>query len=69
MENRGTDCEVVGWLWSLSPQPGMSSGRGRRDGLQLWRVAANARNKQPQTNDEGTSSSLRVGRGASDPSP
>jgi hypothetical protein len=45
---------------SLSPQHGASSGRGRRDGLQLWRVAVNVLNKQPQTKGKEWSSSLRV---------
>jgi hypothetical protein len=40
-----------------------------RDGLQLWRLAANIFNKQPRTNDKGWSSSLGVGRGANNPSP
>jgi hypothetical protein len=40
-----------------------------RDGLQLWRLAANILNKQPRTNDKGWSSSLGVGRGANKPSP
>jgi hypothetical protein len=41
----------------------------RRDGLKLWRLAANILNKQPRTNDKGWSSSLGVGRGANNPSP
>jgi hypothetical protein len=32
-----------------------------RNGLQLWRVAANTLNKQPWTNDKGWPSSLGVG--------
>jgi hypothetical protein len=40
---------------------------GWMDGLQLWRVAANTLNKQPQTNDKGRSSMLEVGRGANNP--
>jgi hypothetical protein len=40
-----------------------------RDGLQLWRLAANILNKQPWSNDKGWSSSLGVGRGANNPSP
>jgi hypothetical protein len=40
-----------------------------KDGLQLWRIAANILNKQPRINDKGWSSSLRVGRGANNPSP
>jgi hypothetical protein len=47
---------------TLSPQHGASSGCGLRNGLQLWRVAANILNKQPRKNDSGWSSSLRVGR-------
>ena len=35
----------------------------------IWRVAVNKLNKQPQTADEGWSSSLGVGRGANNPSP
>jgi hypothetical protein len=46
------------------PQHGASSGCGWRNGLQLWRVAANILNKQPWRNDKRWSSSLRVGRGA-----
>jgi hypothetical protein len=30
---------------------------GRRDGLQLWRIAANILNKLPRTNNNGWSSS------------
>jgi hypothetical protein len=48
----------------LSSQHGTSMGCGWRDGLQLWRVAANILNKQLRTYDKGWSSSLRVGRGA-----
>jgi hypothetical protein len=33
------------------------------EGLQLWRVAMNTLNKQPQTNDKGWSSSLGLGVG------
>jgi hypothetical protein len=40
----------------LSPQHRASL--GWRDGLQLWRVAANTLNKQPQTIDKGWLSSL-----------
>jgi hypothetical protein len=54
---------------SLSPQHGASSGCGRRNGLQLWSVAANILNKQPRSNDKGWFSSLRVGRGTNNPSP
>jgi hypothetical protein len=39
-----------------------------RDGLQLWRLAANILNKQPWTNDKGWSSRLGVGRWANYPS-
>jgi hypothetical protein len=45
----------------MSPQHGASSGCGWRNGLQLWRVAANVLNKQPRTNDKGWSSSWGVG--------
>jgi hypothetical protein len=41
----------------------------RRDGLQIWKVAANILNKQSRTADSGWSSSLGVGRGANNPSP
>jgi hypothetical protein len=37
------------------------------DSLQIWRVAANVLNKQPQTADRGWSSSLWVWRGANNP--
>jgi hypothetical protein len=39
------------------------------DGLQHWKLAANILNKQPRTNDKGSSSSLKAGRGANNPSP
>jgi hypothetical protein len=55
-------CNMLGG--SLSPQHGASSGCGWRNGLQLWRVAANIMNTQLRTNDKGWSSSLGVGRGA-----
>jgi hypothetical protein len=54
---------------SLSPQHGTSSGCGWRNGLQLWRVAANILNKQQQTNDKEWSTSLGVGRGVNNSSP
>jgi hypothetical protein len=47
---------------SLSPQHGASSSCGWWDGLQLWRVAANILNNQPETNDKGWFSSLGVGQ-------
>jgi hypothetical protein len=37
---------------------------GRKNGFQLWRVAANILNMQPRTNDKGWSFSLGVGREA-----
>jgi hypothetical protein len=37
------------------------------DSLQRWRVAANILNKQSRTDDNGWSSSLRVGWGANNP--
>jgi hypothetical protein len=37
------------------------------DGLQIWRVAANILNKQSRTTDKKWSSSLGVGRGATNP--
>jgi hypothetical protein len=49
---------------SLSPQHGASSGRVYKDGLQLWRLAANTLNKQPRTADKWWSSSFgRLGVG------
>jgi hypothetical protein len=50
---------------SLSPRHGTSSGCTWRNGLQLWKVAANTLNKQSRAADKGWSSSLGVGRGAS----
>jgi hypothetical protein len=38
---------------SLSPRHGASSGCGWRNGLQLWKVAANILNKQSRTADKG----------------
>jgi hypothetical protein len=38
------------------------------NGLHLWMVSANTLNKQPLIADKGWSSSLRVGRGANNPS-
>jgi hypothetical protein len=49
---------------SLSPQHGASSGCGWRNGLQLWRLAANILNKQSWTDNKEWSSSLGVGRRA-----
>jgi hypothetical protein len=43
---------------SLSPGRGASSGYGWRNGLQLWRVAANTLNMQSRTANKGRSSSL-----------
>jgi hypothetical protein len=40
-------------MWVLSPQDDASSGCGWWNGLQLWRVAANILNKQPQTKRHG----------------
>jgi hypothetical protein len=54
---------------SLSPRHGASSGCGRRNGLQIWRVAANSLNKQSRTADKGWSLSFEVGRGANNSSP
>jgi hypothetical protein len=48
----------------LSPRQGASSGSGWRNGLQLWRVAANIMKEQLRTADKGWSSSLYVERGA-----
>jgi hypothetical protein len=47
----------------LTPQHGVSSGCGWRNGLQLWRVAANALNKQPRANNKGWFSGLGLGVG------
>jgi hypothetical protein len=54
---------------SLSPRHGACSGCGWRNGLQVWRVAANTLNKQSRTADKGWSSSMGVGRGANNSSP
>jgi hypothetical protein len=54
---------------SLSPQHGTSTGCGWRNGLQIWRVAANILYKQSRTADKGWYSSLGVGRGANNSSP
>jgi hypothetical protein len=43
---------------SLSPRHGASSGCEWRNGLQMWRVAANILNKQVRRADKGWSSSL-----------
>jgi hypothetical protein len=55
--------------WSLSSWHGASSGCGWRNGLQLWRVAANILNKQSRTADREWSSSLGLGRGANNSPP
>ena len=62
---RGSLSETSG---SLSPRHGASSGCGWRNGLQIWRVAANVLKKQSRTADKGWSSSLAVGRGANNSS-
>jgi hypothetical protein len=54
---------------SMSPQHGASTACRWKNGLQLWRVAANILNKQERTNDKGWSSILGVGHGANKPSP
>jgi len=41
----------------------------RRQGLELWRVAANTLNKQSRMANKGWSFSLVVGRGANKTSP
>jgi hypothetical protein len=46
------------------PVPTAWRGYRWRNSLQLWRLAANVLNKQPQTDNKGWSSSLGVGRGA-----
>ncbi|KAJ4443652.1 hypothetical protein ANN_05327 [Periplaneta americana] len=47
----------------LSPVMAIHFERPRRDGLQIWRVAANILNKQSWTADKGWSSSLGLGEG------
>jgi hypothetical protein len=59
-----TSVQLPCWMGSLSPQHGASSGCGWRNGLQLWRVAANILNKQPRKHDNGWFYSLGVGHGA-----
>jgi hypothetical protein len=54
---------------SLSPQHGVSSGCGWRNGLQIWRVAASILNTQSRTADKGWSSSFGVGQCANNSSP
>jgi hypothetical protein len=54
---------------SLSPRHGASSGCGWRNGLWIWRVAANTLNKHSRTADKRWPSSLGVGRGANNSSP
>jgi hypothetical protein len=39
------------------------------DGLQLWRVSANKLDKQPQTADKESASSLEAGYGSNNLSP
>jgi hypothetical protein len=52
--------------WFPCHQNDETSGYGRKDGHQLWRVAANTLNKQMRRGDEGWSSSLVVGPGSYD---
>jgi hypothetical protein len=47
---------------SLSPGHGASSGCGWRNGLRIWRVAANTLNKLSRTASKGWSSSLGLGQ-------
>jgi hypothetical protein len=54
---------------SLSARHVASWGCGWRNGLRIWRVAADTLNKQSRTADKGWSSSLGVGRGANNSSP
>jgi hypothetical protein len=49
------------YFGSLPERHGASSGCGCRNGLQLWRVAANTLNKQSRTANKGWSSSLGLG--------
>jgi hypothetical protein len=46
---------------SLSPRHGVSLGCGWRNGLRIWRVAANTLNKQSRTAEKGWSSSWGLG--------
>jgi hypothetical protein len=46
---------------SVSPRHGASSGCGWRNGLQLWRVAANTLTKQLRTAEKGWSFSWGLG--------
>jgi hypothetical protein len=64
-----SSCFWIQRLGSLSPRHGVSSGCEWRNGLQLWRVAANTLNKQSRTADKGWSSSLGFGPGAKNSSP
>jgi len=41
----------------------------REDGLQIWKVAANALNKESRIAEKGWSSSFGFGRGANNSSP
>ena len=54
---------------SLSPLHARVLGLRTEERPPIWRVAVNKLNKQPRTADEVWSSSLRVGRGANNPSP
>ena len=45
------------------PRYGAPAGCGRRNGLQIWRVAANILNKQSRTADKGWSPNFVDGRG------
>jgi hypothetical protein len=66
-------CSNIIFWGSQSPDPMLSgvpvptawrvTGCGWRNGLQLWRVAANIWNKQPRTNDKECTSSLGLGVG------
>jgi hypothetical protein len=57
------------YVGSLSPQHGASLGCGWRNGLQIWRLAANILNKQSWTDNKRWPSSLGVGHGVNNPSP
>ena len=54
---------------SLSTEHCASSGCVRRNGLHIWRVAANTFNKQSRRADKGGSASLGVGRGGNSSPP
>jgi hypothetical protein len=48
--------------WPLSQRHGASSGSEGRNGLEIWRVAANILNKQLRTTDNGWSARFGIGK-------